>query len=234
MNTLAERLKHYRREAGLTQQAIAAAVGIKQPSYHALESGKVDRSAYIAQIAKLLNVDPYWLVTGEGDAKVASSSELDALKTELADLQNAVEADGVFGAQNVPVISWVAAGSWSETTASTFDDASEWLARPAGLSKKAFALIVRGESMLPEFQPDDYIYVEPKTQVSSLKDGDLVVVQKIDDPQATATFKQIFIGKKGEDVYLKPLNPDWHEQKMLKLTDQWQLVGKVVGKYVKY
>lgn len=131
----------------------------------------------------------------------------------------------------VPILSWVAAGSWSNVEAVTFDDAIGKVSRPNNLSKNGFALIVRGESMLPKFDPDDIIYVEPETGLFALKNNDLVVVQCNGDTEAT--FKQLVIGETSEDMYLRPLNPNWHEQKMLPMGD-CNLVGKVVGKYVEY
>jgi len=131
----------------------------------------------------------------------------------------------------VPILSWVAAGSWSNVDAVTFDDAIGRVSRPNNLSKNGFALIVRGQSMMPEFKPEDIIYVEPMVGLFSLKDSDLVVVQCNDDTEAT--FKQLVLGETSADMYLRPLNPDWHEQKMTPMGD-CNLVGKVVGKYVEY
>lgn len=131
----------------------------------------------------------------------------------------------------VPILSWVAAGSWSNVEAVTMNDVLGEAPRPANLSKRGFALRVLGQSMLPKFDPDDVIYVEPETGLFALKDSDLVIVQCNDDTEAT--FKQLVIGESYDDMYLKPLNPNWHEQKMLPMGD-CNLVGKVVGKYVEF
>ena len=137
----------------------------------------------------------------------------------------------VESSDKVPVLSWVAAGSWSNVDSVCFDDAIGEVSRPRNLSKNGFALIVRGESMLPKFDPDDIIYVEPETGLFALKNNDLVIVQCNHDTEAT--FKQLVLGETSDDMYLRPLNPNWHEQKMLPMGD-CNLVGKVVGKYVEY
>lgn len=62
--SLKERLKDSRRKAGKTQAEVAEAVGISQPAYQALESGKNQKSAYLPMIAQLFSVDPLWLTTG--------------------------------------------------------------------------------------------------------------------------------------------------------------------------
>lgn len=63
--SLRERLKESRRKAKKTQAEIAEAVGITQPAYQALESGKNQKSAFLPLIAQVLGVDPYWLTTGK-------------------------------------------------------------------------------------------------------------------------------------------------------------------------
>lgn len=64
MSDLASRLKKSRLNANRSQEDVATAVGIKQPTYQALESGKTKKSAFLPLIANYLSVDPYWLATG--------------------------------------------------------------------------------------------------------------------------------------------------------------------------
>lgn len=64
MSTRSQRLKEARLKAGLSQKEVAAAVGIKQPSYNYLEKNDNAGSSHIAEIAHVLNVDPTWLRTG--------------------------------------------------------------------------------------------------------------------------------------------------------------------------
>lgn len=66
MSDLASRLKKSRLNANKSQEDVAAAVGIKQPTYQALESGKTKKSAFLPLIANYLSVDPFWLATGKG------------------------------------------------------------------------------------------------------------------------------------------------------------------------
>ncbi len=67
MNTLAERLKIAREKAGLSQQQVADMAGMKQPAYFKVETGKTQRTGFLTEIAKALNVDAEWLATGEGE-----------------------------------------------------------------------------------------------------------------------------------------------------------------------
>lgn len=71
-----ERLLIARKESGLTQAETAKIIGINQSSYAELEKGKTKRSTYTIELARLFDVDPYWLATGEGSRKPRISKEL--------------------------------------------------------------------------------------------------------------------------------------------------------------
>lgn len=188
-------------------------------------------------VSRVFGLSLDWVLTGAGEAKKPSRDDLMQQIKDIENGSNNPTPQGTVGARMsssssmVPILSWVAAGSWSNTEAVTMDDVIGKAPRPANLSKYGFALRVRGQSMLPRFEPNDIIYVEPQTGLLALKDSDLVVVQCNDDTEAT--FKQLVIGETSDDMYLKPLNPDWHEQRMLPIGD-CNLVGKVVGKYVEF
>ena len=79
MTTRSERLKESRLKAGLSQKQVADAVGMRQPSYSYLEKNDNASSSLLPEIARILNVDPLWLRTGERstdiDAQVAKLLE---------------------------------------------------------------------------------------------------------------------------------------------------------------
>jgi len=241
MNTLPDRLRFAREQLNLSQQQVADAVGMKQPSYYQLEAGKSKRSRFINDIAKVLETNVDWLMYGEGENTPKPSR--DDLMQKIKDIEGRNEGashlvpEGTTSISmtsqpsTVPILSWVAAGSWSDVEAVTFDDAIGHAPRPANLSKYGFALRVQGQSMMPEFKPSEVIYVEPQTGFLALKDSDLVIVQCNDDKEAT--FKQLVLGETSDDMYLRPLNPNWPEQRMMPM-GECNLVGKVVGKYVEY
>jgi len=190
------------------------------------------------EISRVFGLSLDWVLTGKGEARKPTHEDL---MQQIKNIEKGSNTDSCPGGteiasmtgdiSTVPILSWVAAGSWSNVEAVTFDDAIGQAPRPPNLSKNGFALRVQGRSMLPEFKPEDVIYVEPEAGLLTLKDGDLVVVQCDDDTEAT--FKQLVIGDTSDDMYLKPLNPDWHEQRMVPMGN-CNLVGKVVGKYVEY
>lgn len=199
----------------------------------------------IEALAKFLGVNFNWLAAGQGEKtnKPSHAHLMQKIKTieNGSTNESAPNPSDPEGTQRVPVdygmdgyvpvISWVAAGSFSDVMPVTVDDAIDWIPRPQHLSKRAFGLIIQGRSMWPEFKPDEIIYVEPEISPWDLKDGDLVVIHCIDDKQAT--FKQLIIGDSPEEMYLKPLNPDWPDQKIVPM-GECMLVGIVDSKVTRY
>ncbi len=236
----AERLTGLMIEKGLSRNDLSEKTEISYEMIRRYTEGIAKpRSKKLYLICEALGTTASYLDHGEVVKKPAPSELMQRIK----DIENGgtrdssiapkgtVNAPMAENSDEVPILSWVAAGSWSNVDAVTFDDAIGKVSRPNNLSKNGFALIVRGESMLPKFDPDDIIYVEPQTGLFALRNNDLVIVQCNDDTEAT--FKQLVLGEKSSDMYLRPLNPDWHEQKMIPMGD-CNLVGKVVGKYVEY
>lgn len=240
MSYLAKNLDYLLHKNRLSANQLQEKSGITQSTTTRITGGKTTnpRQSVIKQYADYFGISEQNLVYSDLTTQNTMNMHptINELKLKAEAIKtNDTKSNILSMARPVPVLSWVAAGSWSENNAVTLDDADDWLPRPLGLSEQGFALVVRGESMLPDFHPDDYIYVEPNLLAIALKNGDLVVVQKADGSQAEATFKQLIIGETSDDMYLKPLNPNWHEQKMLPMTeDEWVLVGKVVGRYTKF
>ena len=76
-SSLAGRLKWARKRARLTQTELAVRAGLTQGQYCRLETGANLKTARIAQLAHVLNVDPYWLATGD------SASQYTAFNNDL-------------------------------------------------------------------------------------------------------------------------------------------------------
>lgn len=240
----AKRLTKLMSEQNLDKNALSDKTGI---SYEMIrrycEGFAKPRSKGLKKISDALNTSSGYLDYGESIKEVLTVNDLKAkIKTMQGNgLQNTPNRSDPEGTQRVPVnygmdgyvpvISWVAAGSFSDVMPVTVDDAIDWIPRPQHLSKRAFGLIIQGRSMWPEFKPDEIIYVEPEISPWDLKDGDLVVIHCNDDKQAT--FKQLIIGDSPEEMYLKPLNPDWPDQKIVPMSE-CMLVGIVDSKVTRY
>ena len=181
MSTLATRLKSARKSANLSQAAVAERVGISQPSYQALESGKSGKSAYITQIADALNVDTSWLVTGQGDMQLSMlQSNIIPHFEPVSDWneRTPLTPDEV----EVPFYKEFAVACGYGTDGVAMQD--EWrklrisrrtIDRIGSHRDKVFATTADGDSMSPTINDGDTIWVDMSKQ--TIKDGKIFVFE---------------------------------------------------------
>lgn len=214
---IGQRISKLMLDMDVSNAKLARMIGVSRPTIgNWIEGKSAPTGENLTNLANALKVDPNWLMSGK-----ESQVRLD----NNVDISQKIPFDG----RPIPVISWVAAGSFGPI-ATVLKDAEidEYLPPIKKCGKNGYGLVVTGISMSPKFEPEDRIYVNPDFQVSDLKTGDLVIVSCTGDNEAT--FKQLII--EGTTKYLKPLNPKCDEQ-IIKLTEDCRLVGKVVGLYRK-
>lgn len=112
------------------------------------------------------------------------------------------------GTRKVPLVSYVQAGNWTEVVDTySLGSASDWLLTDLDLSDTAFALEIKGDSMLPDFREGDRIIIDPSVQPTP---GDFVVAK---NSETEATFKKYRPRGTNEQgvqvIELTPLNPDF-------------------------
>ena len=215
--SIGQRISKLMLDMDVSNAKLARMIGVSRPTIgNWIEGKSAPTGENLTNLANALKVDPNWLMSGR---------ESQARFDNNVDISQKIPFDG----RPIPVISWVAAGSFGPI-ATVLEDAEvdEYLPPIRECGKNGYGLVVTGISMSPRFEPEDRIYVNPDFQVSDLKTGDLVIVSCTGDNEAT--FKQLII--EGTTKYLKPLNPKWDEQ-IIKLTEDCRLVGKVVGLYRK-
>lgn len=212
-----KRLQQKMEEKGVTPAALARAASVSSVAAGKWFHGESEpKAGKLKLIAEFLGVTDDWLLTGKG-----SPSKLD----NNIDLSQKIPLEG----RPIPVISWVAAGSFTPIETVLRDaEVDEYLPPIKECGKNGYGLVVVGNSMKPDFKPSDRIYVNPDIQTFDLQTDDLVIIACSGETEAT--FKKLII--EGGDKYLQPLNPDWPEQ-IIKLTEDCRLVGKVVGLYRK-
>lgn len=120
----------------------------------------------------------------------------------------------------VPIINWVQAGAWAEVCENF--EPEEFAPRPPNSSVHTFALRVRGQSMLPKYEPDLIIYVDPEVAPF---DGDDVVALLTEHNEAT--FKQL-VEEPGGGRLLKARNPSWPEP-WIHINGNCEIIGVVIG-----
>jgi SOS-response transcriptional repressor LexA len=212
------RIREARRRRGLTQTELAEACGWSGGQGRVGNYERDEREpsgADYTKLARALNVSPAELQFGVAKHIHHDTSPLGETNVE----------PGPALSRQVPVISWVRAGSWAEV-ADPYEvgDAEMWLPVPKRAGQRTFALRVRGISMEPRYQEGDIIFVDPDAEAHH---GSRVVVRL--EQEKEATFKELVI--EGERRYLRALNPAWPDP-LLEVTKEAVIVGVVIGKWV--
>ena len=215
--SIGQRISKLMLDMDVSNAKLARMIGVSRPTIgNWIEGKSAPTGENLTNLANALKVDPNWLMSGK-ESRVRLDNNVD--------ISQKIPFEGF----PIPVISWVAAGSFGPIETVLRDaEVDEYLPPIKECGKNGYGLVVTGISMSPKFEPEDRIYVNPDFQVSDLRTGDLVIVSCAGDNEAT--FKQLII--EGTTKYLKPLNPKWDEQ-IIKLTEDCRLVGKVVGLYRK-
>lgn len=190
--TLGARLRARREAVGLTQEKLARQCGVSRAAVAQWEAG-VTRPGLdnLVRAAKALDVWLSWLTAGDQSLPDGPSPFPAAAR------------------RRVPVIDYVRAGLWDAVAdpyapGGGMDD----IATDLDLSPKAFALVVRGESMDPEFRDGDKIIIDPEV---APQPGDFVVAKLERDDEATfKKYRPRGFDKAGAPIIeLVPVNPDW-------------------------
>ena len=207
--SIGQRISKLMLDMDVSNAKLARMIGVSRPTIgNWIEGKSAPTGENLTNLANALKVDPNWLMSGK-ESRVRLDNNVD--------ISQKIPFEGF----PVPVISWVAAGSFGPIETVLRDvEVDEYLPPIKECGKNGYGLVVTGISMSPKFEPEDRIYVNPDFQVSDLKTGDLVIVSCAGDNEAT--FKQLII--EGTTKYLKPLNPKWDEQ-IIKLTEDCRLVG---------
>lgn len=214
MGTYADRIRAALKYSGMTQTQLADAVGIKQQTVQYLCS-KGKGSRHNQAIANYLGVNPEWLESGKGEMLESNVREAPAAL--------------YFSGKGIPLISWVQAGEFCEST-DVYEPgfADEYFPRPSGCSDMTYALRVQGDSMTSPYPGNrsypegTIIYIDPAKEVLPGHRG----IFRLPDSNE-ATFKEL-VADAGEQ-YLKPLNPQYDK---IKVTPAMACCGRVIGSFM--
>lgn len=203
MDTVGSRLRFRRKQKKLTQRDIAEWAGVSASAVTQWESDLTKLSGEnLILVSKCLQCSPEWLVFGSGD------------------IENGININ-LMEAREVPVISWVQAGNWTEVIG---NPNNELVKTTRKLSDSAFALRVKGDSMtssrelsIPE---GSIVIVEPEYGFVDDANGKIVVAQTVSGGEAT--LKKLAIDPPFS--YLVPLNPAF---KPIEVNQETKLIGIV-------
>lgn len=136
-----------------------------------------------------------------------------ALGCSVADLFSGAERESnvsqvPLGTRRIPLVSYVQAGHMTEAVDPyALGDADEWMLTDLDLSANAFALKIKGDSMLPEFREGDTVIIDP---VVPPLPGDYVVAKNGENEATFKKYRPRGVNEQGHQVFeLVPLNEDY-------------------------
>lgn len=210
--TIAARLRKKMNEKNLGENELGRRSGVPQPTIHRILSGESNtpRKGNVEKLARCLGVTPEWLLFGTNHGNVVSVSPPHR------------------EAKEYPVISWVAAGAWTESCDNVQLGMNvEKLISHENAGPHGYWLEVMGDSMTPAhgngFTPGMRILVQPEG--FDLVSGKFYIARL--GSSGDTTLKQ-YVRDAGMQ-YLKPLNPEF---KMIVMSDDVQIIGRVID--IKY
>jgi SOS-response transcriptional repressor LexA len=195
-----------------TQSALAKKSGVAQSTIGRILRGKNDpQSENLECIAKAFGLTHSALAALAEEAESGSVSARGRPPGKLPGC--------------VPLISWVQAKRLTESVCLDHPaDVTDWIECPrTPRGPRTVALKVSGESMEPDYQHGDLIYVDPG--VAAVHGKDVVVF--LSDGHDVLFRRLVVEGARG---YLRPLNPIWPDP-VIPLANTARILGVVVGKY---
>lgn len=177
MNTFAKRLKFARERLNLTQQEVADRVGMSQPTYYKIESGKSKRTTYLNGLANVLKVNHNWLATGQGEM-VATYPDASLDLEHVSDANDSTSVDKVF----IPFYKdfALACEHSQDGVACKMEKHKLKISRATveqigSCKDKIIATLADGDSMSPTINDGDTIWVDLSKE--TIKDGKIFVFE---------------------------------------------------------
>jgi len=192
-STIGERLRTARENKEMDQAALAEKTGVVTRTLQRWEKGEqVPDGIAITKIAKATNVQPTWLLTGEGDMYPSLARPDNVYALPAAHQRRRMRL------AELPLVSSVPAGK----VATMFhpDYVDNYVTVDDVKDPGAFALKVKGNSMAPRIEDGDIVVVSPQAEART---GDICVVRVNEED----TLKKVKF--EGNYIHLVPLNPEF-------------------------
>ena len=174
------------------QSAVAKLLGATAQTVHNWEQRGMSKQGMVTA-QRVIGCSASWLETGTGQMSINT-------------MGNVVSAP--VGSRRIPLISYVQAGLWKGVVEPYKAAADyEFLLTDMQLSDGAFALEIKGDSMLPEFDPGDRVIIDPAI---APQPGDFVVAKNGDEEATFKKYRLRGLNEKGQMVVeLVPLNQNY-------------------------
>ena len=206
---LSENLKALMREVGITVTELARQTDVGQPVIHRMASGETDnpKVGSLSPISKFLNVNISQLIGDEPLPVERFQGSHNPYYRNWSKL---------------PLLSWEQAAVWPKHKIP--NEVESYISTEAIVSKQAFAVKMEDSTMLPRYAEGTIFVIEPTIETRN-NDFAAVVVGN----ESRMQFKQTLFD--GEDLYLKPLNPDFQIRNVGK---NYRILGTMIQALTEY
>lgn len=203
---IALRVREMRRKLNLTQLELAEKIGATKQNISDLEKGKIKASRKIFELSSALGVPISYLVGETDEIEMNEKININSHSSML-----------------VPLIQWrdlikLDSGKSSDIKSNV----SKWIACPVQHSEKAFAIKVKGDSMLPDFREGDIIFCDPEILPNS---QDLVIAKP--SSLKLPIFRRLIESEQG-NYQLKASN-SLASERYIEIESESQIIGKVTS-----
>lgn len=174
------------------QSELARTLNTSPQTIHNWESRGVSKQGLLLA-QRIFGCSASWLESGKGSMSLSESSN--ATPTSM-------------GANRIPLISYVQAGVWTGVMdPCSVGNTDDWLMTDLELSGSAFALEIKGDSMLPEFKAGDRVIIDTEVRPQP---GDYVVAKNGEEEATFKKYRPRGMNERGGMVFeLVPLNEDY-------------------------
>ncbi len=194
-----ERLKLIRERQGLSQVELAVFLGVSSGAVGNWEAcANLPPKNKLSKIASKLSVSVDYLLGRE--ESIGEPMVLSELPLPYGAKRVALEREKI---KLIPVVSWARAGVATDY-AELAGQIDEWVESKCS-DPDAFALIIEGDSMEPEFRAGDRVVFAPNSEP---RNGDYVVARQAED--GGVLFKKFRrTGPEGKIIRLESINPNY-------------------------
>lgn len=196
---------HEKLKTAMAQREVPAArlaehLGIKPPSVSDWLSGKTKnmKGEYVPSVCSYLNIEAEWLFNDEGPSGLQDLENFEMKSSRKVDPK----------IRRVPVLSKIPAGGPKQIIdAYIMGEGMEDIATDITVGRYAFALIIEGVSMEPEFKTGDKVIIDPDVRPHP---GDYVAARCNGDEGTFKKYRPRGADDNGIEVFeLVPLNEDY-------------------------
>ncbi|CAH1661982.1 Putative phage repressor [Hyphomicrobiales bacterium] len=209
MEELSDRIRLARERAGLTQEQVADAFGIRRNNISTWESGSTrPSSGRLPKLAKLLNTSVNWLLSGEGQSPGGEPAAVTAAVDVPPPAPQRLDMTPVpqLSQQRIPVYGRAVGGDDGRFLFN--GEVIDTVLTPPGLENVpgAYAVYVSGDSMYPRFEEGETVWVHPRRPPR--KNDDVVVqLHPAEEGEPAEGYVKRFLGWTPSQLRLLEFNP---------------------------